>query len=208
MSLEDQTKVSKPLQRTEGHLSFLFYFGTKWMTWSKKCLGKVNSAAVYRTFSIMWWQENGCVDRKQWINSCQALRTNQVQQLSIQTNFRVCYPGCLDCFQVIALKLWIRRTVQTVFDGLGEKKGGREAEKPWCSEKNTSCVSNGPEEDQRATVSLTPWKTLLWGLGLFLTSCYFPGLLYSFPDYFFFLCLLQQMLSHPDSLDDLYTDTA
>lgn len=123
------------------------------------------------------------------------------------TNFRVRYPACLDRFQVIALKLWIR-TVQTVFEGLGKerRKGTRETMIQW--EEHLVCHSNWPErtrEDQ-STVSLTPWNPLSWGLGLFLTSCCFPRLLYSFPDHFF-LCLLQQMLSHPDSLDALYTDT-
>lgn len=148
MSLEDQTKVSKPLQRTEGHPK-VFYFGTKRMTWSKKRLGKVNSAAVCRTFLHH-------VMTRKWVcgqkpgQSLTSSSENKTKFSSHQsTNFRVRYPACLDRFQVIALKLWIRRTVQTVFEGLGEKKGGREPEKLWYSERNTSCViaidQRGPE---------------------------------------------------------------
>ena len=67
--------------------------------------------------------------------------------------------------------------------GKERSKGSWETMTQW--EQHLVCHNSGPEEDQRATLSLTPWKTLLWGLGLFLTSCYFPELLYSFPDYFF-----------------------
>ena len=77
--------------------------------------------------------------------------------------------GCTDC-------IWRS-------GGRERRKGTWETMMQW--EEHLVCHSNGPEEDQRAAVSLTPWKTLSWGLGLFLTSCYFPELLYSFPDYFF-----------------------
>lgn len=158
------------------------------MTWSKKCLGKVNSAAVCRTFSIMWWQENGCVDRNQGSHSRQALRTNQVQQPSIHqlSGPLSCMLGSLSSHSFKTLDQKDCTDCIWRSGGKERRKGTRETMIQW--EEHLVCHSNWPErtrEDQSATVSLTPWNPLSWGLGLFLTSCCFPELLYSFPDHFF-----------------------
>lgn len=149
MSLEDQTKVSKPLQRTEGHPK-VFFFILEQSEWP-------DQRSVWGRLTQQQCVEHSpsCDDKKMgvWTETRAVTHVRLWEQTKFSsrqsTNFRVRYPACLDHFQVIALKLWIRRTVQTVFEGLGEKKGGREPEKPWYSERNTSCViaidQRGPE---------------------------------------------------------------
>lgn len=46
------------------------------------------------------WGQNSELTHNIW-------RTNQVQQLSTQTNIRAHYPECSDHFKVVALNLWI-----------------------------------------------------------------------------------------------------
>ena len=91
---------------TDNRGPFKDLFWTKWVTWSKKCLGRLIcqlcvECSPSRSDSKMGvWTENSELIHNTW-------RTNQVQQLSIQTNIPVHYSECSDHFQVTALKLWI-----------------------------------------------------------------------------------------------------
>lgn len=55
-SLEEPSRACEPLQITEVHVRL---FWTKWVTWSKTCLGKVNLAMVCRMFTLIYDKKIG-----------------------------------------------------------------------------------------------------------------------------------------------------
>ena len=137
------------------------------------------------------------MDRKQWINSCQPLK-NKLSSTAINPD-RLSGPlsWMLRSLSSHSFKTLDQKDFAEYIWRSGEKEKRKETwETAMQWEEHLVCHSNGPEEDLWATVSVTSWMTLSWVLGLVLTSCYFPAYFVPF-QIISFLCLLQQMLSHP-----------